>query len=198
VANTTTQESPITITAASNLEADRRVKISSSNTWSYSGVGEDHDAVTLRYIASGATGPANLRMHAGTVKMTAAGIIAANALAYPAANGKISATQAGQAICRLRGTATTADGDAVETLPLGRDGGIFKSQVTCTAASTDVVTGFGVDPAAVIVTVRTSAGVERVNSGNTVTYPAAGTVRVANAAMLITDILTVLAFRSLA
>jgi len=196
MANTTTQESPITITAASDLEANRRVKIGSGNTWSYAGAGEDHDAITLRFIASGLAGPALLRTHAGTVKLTAAGAIAIGALCYPAANGKVSATQAGQAVARNRGTATTADGDATEAIQLPRDGGIFKTQVTCAANQTDVDTGFGANPALVVAVVRTSAGVERVNSGNTITYPSAGTVRVANASMVNTDILTLIAYRT--
>jgi len=188
-----TTESPINIVAGSALEPYRRVKFGGT-TWTYAGAGEDHDAVTCDRIASGDVGAAWPRSHNGTVKIEVAGAITAGSKVYPAASGKIASTQAGSAIGRVFMDAAATNGDVIEVLPLPRDANMFVYQVTCSNSQTDVVTGFAANPVATMVVVRTSAGVERVNSGNTVTNPVAGTVRVANAAMVNTDILTVIAW----
>jgi hypothetical protein len=112
-------------------------------------------ATCERPIASGEKGPIRMFNAGGTVRLTAAGAITANAVVYVSgAAGKIDDTANGAAI-GIALKAATADGDVIEVMvfkpvpnaPLYSVGGvaagyaIARGQQTTVAASDTVVTG---------------------------------------------------------
>lgn len=109
-------ESPFkTFTSGEALAEKRRVKISGS-TVVYADAGETGIGVTEFAVLNDEDVTIRLDNAGGTMEMTAAGIIAAGAVFYAAADGKISTTQNGEQI----GTAITAatdDGDIIEVMP---------------------------------------------------------------------------------
>lgn len=106
-----------TFTAGEALAAHRLVKLSDANTVSYADAGEQAIGVTRNAVASGAVVAVfMLGGKPGTITVTGNGSISVNALVYPDADGKVSATATGQAIgVALNGAADEAH---VEVLPL--------------------------------------------------------------------------------
>ncbi len=103
-----------TFTAGADLEAYRRVKLSSGNVV-YAGAGESFIGVTAHKAANGEPVTVIPRSAARTYKLTAAGAVTSGAVIYGAANGKIDDAASGTA----QGTAleaATADGDIIECL----------------------------------------------------------------------------------
>lgn len=98
--------------AGTDLEAYRRVKLSSGNVV-YADAGEEFIGVTARKALSGEFVAINLRSASRTYKMVANGAITAGVTIYGALGGKVSASASGVA----QGTAleaATADGDIIE------------------------------------------------------------------------------------
>lgn len=103
--------------AAENLEAFRLVRHDTSNEFVYCDAGETPLAVTEDYVASGLpVAGALLQNKPGTIRVTAAGVIAARSDVYSAADGKVSATKSGVRVGQSF-EAATADGDIIEVLP---------------------------------------------------------------------------------
>ncbi len=100
--------------AGTDLEAYRRVKLSSGNVV-YADAGEEFIGVTARKALSGESVTVNFRASARSYKMVASGAITAGNTIYGALGGKVSASASGVA----QGTAleaATADGDIIECL----------------------------------------------------------------------------------
>ncbi len=98
--------------AGTDLEAYRRVKLSSGNVV-YADAGEEFIGVTARKALSGEFVAINLRSASRTYKMVANGAITAGVTIYGALGGKVSASASGVA----QGTAleaATADGGIIE------------------------------------------------------------------------------------
>jgi hypothetical protein len=107
----------VTLIAAEDLVAFRRVKISGA-TVVYADAGETGIGTVQAAVDCSEDAHACIRLDksSGSSKMMAAGIITAGADAYPAQDGKISATANGEPV----GTtleASGADGDIIEVVP---------------------------------------------------------------------------------
>lgn len=101
-------------TAGADLEAYRRVKLSSGNVV-YAGAGESFIGVTAHKAANGEPVTVNLRSADRSYKVATAGAVTSGAVIYGAASGKIDDAASGTA----QGTAleaATADGDIIECL----------------------------------------------------------------------------------
>jgi hypothetical protein len=98
--------------AGTDLEAYRRVKLSSGNVV-YADAGEEFIGVTARKALSGEFVAINLRSASRTYKMVANGAITAGVAIYGALGGKVSASASGvtQGVAL---EAATADGDIIE------------------------------------------------------------------------------------
>lgn len=119
-----TKESPISLIAGEALAAHRLVRLhaSTAGTVVYADSGERAIGVTLDLKASGDKTAVAL-LHGGcTLKVTAAGAIAANAVVYAANDGKVSDSVSGEPIGRIL-VATSNDGDFTTLLPYGMQGG---------------------------------------------------------------------------
>lgn len=103
-----------TFIAGADLEAYRRVKLSSGNVV-YAGAGESFIGVTTHKAANGTPVSVAFRSADRSYKLVAAGAVTAGAVIYGAANGKVDDAASGTA----QGTAleaATADGDVIECL----------------------------------------------------------------------------------
>ena len=98
--------------AGTDLEAYRRVKLSSGNVV-YADAGEEFIGVTARKALSGEFVAINLRSASRTYKMVANGAITAGVTIYGALGGKVSASASGVAQ-GVALEAATADGDIIE------------------------------------------------------------------------------------
>jgi len=98
--------------AGTDLEACRRVKLSSGNVV-YADAGEEFIGVTARKAVSGDSVAVNLRSASRTYKMVASGAITAGVAIYGALGGKVSASASGVAQ-GVALEAATADGDIIE------------------------------------------------------------------------------------
>ncbi|MDO8675540.1 MAG: hypothetical protein Q7K71_05425 [Candidatus Omnitrophota bacterium] len=98
--------------AGTDLEAYRRVKLSSGNVV-YADAGEEFIGVTARKALSGEFVAINLRSASRTYKMVANGAITAGNTIYGALGGKVSASASGVAQ-GVALEAATADGDIIE------------------------------------------------------------------------------------
>lgn len=65
--------------------------------------------------------PVSVVLRAPTMQMTAAAAITAGAFCYTAASGKVSTTATGAFLVGVALTASTADGDIIEVMPLSGD-----------------------------------------------------------------------------
>lgn len=107
-----------TFTAGAAIAANTRVKLSSSKLAEAGATEEEVGVTTRATFADGDKVAVRLRNGAGTVKMIAAGEIAADAIVYTAASGKVNDVQASGAVRRgIALTAAGADGDIIEVLP---------------------------------------------------------------------------------
>jgi hypothetical protein len=104
----------MTLTSGEALVAKRRIKFSAS-TAVYADAGESANGVTEYGVAI--TTPVEVRLinGPGTFEMTAAGAIAAGAIIFGAADGKVSLAPSGQPI-GIAIEAATADGDIIECI----------------------------------------------------------------------------------
>jgi len=105
----------LTFEAGSALLAHRRVKMSGAAVV-YAGLGEDAIGVTETAAASGAQVAVKILGVPGSVEVTAAKVLAAGAVLYGAALGKVSDASSGSAI-GLAKAAATGDGSLVEMVP---------------------------------------------------------------------------------
>lgn len=114
-------KSPITLTTGADVAAKRLVKLSSSTVIHNTVVSTDVPIGITDYAAdSGDNVAVRLLSEAGTIELTAAGVIAADAVVYAAAAGKVSAISTAGGIYKKIGIAieaATADGDIIEILP---------------------------------------------------------------------------------
>jgi hypothetical protein len=112
--------SVLNLTANEDLAKYRRVKLTGDNLVVYADV-EDAQGVTRSAVVSGAPVGVAMLNKPGTHIMVAAGAISQNALVYPAADGKVTASVTGRAIGRWISAAATADGDQGEVLAILTD-----------------------------------------------------------------------------
>jgi len=143
-----------TYTASVAIAAHLLVKTAGSTANSVAIATAGSDVIgcsTENAIASGAKGAIRLFNGGGTVKLTAAGAIAVNALVYVAGSaGKIDDAVNGRPL-GIAMEAATADGDIIEVMPfvsrstdvkgVAADYAIARGQHTTVAASDTVVTG---------------------------------------------------------
>jgi len=101
-----------TFTAGADLEAYRRVKLSSGNVV-YADAGEASIGITQQKVANGESVAVALKSASRTYKLTAAGAISQGATFYGANAGKIQASAAGSPQGTLL-EASTSDGEIVE------------------------------------------------------------------------------------
>lgn len=106
-----------TFVAGEALLANRLVKLSGANTVTLCGPGETAIGVTRNAVASGSTVTVFLLSKPGTLPCAANGVVAVNALVYPASSGLAGTTGSGQAIGRAL-NATTTSGELFEVMPL--------------------------------------------------------------------------------
>lgn len=135
-----------TFTAGENLEAYRRVKISSGSSVVYADAKEPAIGITQAKADNGDMIAVRLLNDKGTFKMTASAAITALAVVYGKDDGKVDdAAGAG-----LTGSgigvaleAATADGDIIEVMPIPSSHGVrfIAGQHTTVAAADTVVTG---------------------------------------------------------
>lgn len=104
----------MSLTAGEALATRRRVKVSGA-TVIYADAGEDSIGVTEYAIANGAVGGVRLLNGPGSFEMTANGAIAAGAIIFGAADGKVSLTPNGKPI-GIAIEAATADGDRIQCI----------------------------------------------------------------------------------
>lgn len=88
------QLSPITITAGEALEPYRRILFNGTN-WVYADANEQHHAVTVAYVASGATSEAIAANEAGVLGIESGSTLTAGATCYAADDGKVTSTTTG-------------------------------------------------------------------------------------------------------
>lgn len=106
----------ITMTGGTALAKYRLVKLTGDNTVGYSGPGDVPLGVTrVASIISDTVGVVLLNKD-GTQIMVASGAISQNAVVYPAADGKVTATVTGRPIGRWISAAATTDGDQGEVI----------------------------------------------------------------------------------
>lgn len=119
-------------TAGADLEAFRRVKLSSGSGTQveYAGAGENHIGVTQEKKLSGEFISVGLKHPGRTFKATASEALSAGASIYGALNGKVKDTAEGSILGKALEEAT-ADGDVIECLFDEQPGGID-------GASTDI------------------------------------------------------------
>jgi len=110
-------DSPKSFTAGEALADFRRVKFNSSSAVVYADAGEIGIGATLQDVANAAHAAIQLDNAGGTMKVTAAGAIAAGARCFPAADGKVSAVPSGASV-GIAMEASTADGDIIEMMPV--------------------------------------------------------------------------------
>jgi hypothetical protein len=110
------QDSPISFVTGEAIAAYRRVKVSGS-TVVYADAGEAGIGVVQAYTASGGIAQVRQHDHGGTFKVMAAGVFAAGATLYGAADGKVDDTVVGSPLYYAL-EAATADGDIVEVVPV--------------------------------------------------------------------------------
>ena len=114
-------KSPITFTTGAAVSAKRLVKLSSSEVIHNTASDTDNPIGTSDYaVADGDNVAVRLLSEAGSLEMTAAGAIAADADVYTAADGKIQELPASADEYKKIGIAleaATADGDIIEVLP---------------------------------------------------------------------------------
>ena len=179
--------------------AKRRLAIDSSGKVGYAGAGADYIGISSNDGMAGASGDEIniwLRNSPGTYECSASGAISLGALVYGDANGQITATPTGKPLGIALAAASGAGAEiecwffagAIIAPAVGTQASSGTSTVITTTLSTISV---------VIVVIRTSAGVERANSGNTVTtsnVAGASTITVANASGVNTDIISYIAY----
>jgi len=114
-------KSPITFTTGAAVSAKRLVKLSSSEVIHNTASDTDNPIGTSDYaVADGDNVAVRLLSEAGSLEMTAAGAIAADADVYTAADGKIQELPGDADDYKKIGIAleaATADGDIIEVLP---------------------------------------------------------------------------------
>jgi hypothetical protein len=103
-----------TLTSGEALATRRRIKFSAS-TAVYADAGESANGVTEFAVADATPVACRLVNGPGTFEMTAAGAIAAGAIIFGAADGKVSLAPSGQPI-GIAIEAATADGDQIECI----------------------------------------------------------------------------------
>ena len=129
-----TEQGLKTFTAGEDLEAYRRVKLSSGAVV-YADAGEEFIGVTQEKVLNGDPVTIALRASDRTYKMVAAGAITAGNVFYGANDGKIQASASGTA----QGTAieaATADGDVIECFQNNGAAGAINGQSTAIADMT--------------------------------------------------------------
>ncbi len=106
-----------TFTAAEDLEAYRRVKLStgSGKNVEYADAGDAFVGITAHKVSSGESVSVNLKTPGKTFKVVAAGIISEGADFYGANDGKISTSVSGSVQGSVLEEAT-ADGDIIEAV----------------------------------------------------------------------------------
>lgn len=107
----------LNMTSGEALAKYRRVKLSGDNTVVYADV-EDGIGVTRVAVESGVPIGVVAMNKPGSFIMTASGAISQNALVYPAADGKVTATVSGRAVGRWISAAATTDGDQGEVVAI--------------------------------------------------------------------------------
>lgn len=116
-------KSPITFTTGAAVAAKRLVKLSSSEVIHNTVTDTDNPIGISEYpAADGDNVLVRLLSEAGSLEMTAAGVISADADVYAGANGKIQSLPSGVGDYKKIGIAleaATADGDIIEILPYG-------------------------------------------------------------------------------
>ncbi|MCW8129617.1 MAG: DUF2190 family protein [Planctomycetota bacterium] len=141
-----TEAPVISLEAAEAIGQYLRVKLNSSGKAALAGAGEPAIGISQVAAAQGAQVSVRLLNGPGTFKMVANAAIAALAVVYGVASGKIDDTTGagnpGHGI-GLALEAATAQGDVIEVLPLPSSQGIriIAGQHTTVAASDTVVTG---------------------------------------------------------
>lgn len=115
-----TDQYQITLNATEELARYRRVKLSGTRGAAYADAGEDSIGVVRALVASGDPAAVWLQNKQGTIPMVASGVISANALVYPANDGKITATVTGRAIGRAL-EAASGDASIIEVVPILHD-----------------------------------------------------------------------------
>lgn len=189
----------VTLTAAEALADRRRVKLDSSGNVVYADAADLGIGVTQRPAANAESVAVLADQIHAAVKVTAAGVIAKGAKVYAAADGKVSATAAGVFLGYAL-EAATADLHQIAVLfSPGADPTEIKIRhvVTAGEATADTLTvdsGLGVAITWAQVQIFTSAGVQRVGSGNTVTFGtggSAGQITVASTAMAADDVVMI-------
>lgn len=106
-----------TFQAGAAIAKDLRVYLSSSKLAAAGATQLDVGTMTEASFADGDYAAVRLLNAAGTTRMIAAGVIAADAVVYTAAAGKVNDDQATGAIrVGIAVTAATADGDVIEVL----------------------------------------------------------------------------------
>ena len=88
------QGSPITILAGEALEPYRRI-LFNGTSWVYADANEQHQAVTIHYVASGALGEARTANDPGIMGIESATTLTAGNTAYAADDGKVTSTSTG-------------------------------------------------------------------------------------------------------
>jgi hypothetical protein len=108
----------VPFTAAAALTKHQLVKLSAANTVDVCGAGESTIGVCMQKTALGAEAPIKLVTGPGTLPCIAAGVIAAGAAVYTAADGEVNDVQTGSGgIVGYAKAAVAADGDSAEIVP---------------------------------------------------------------------------------
>lgn len=107
----------VTFTAGEAIEVNRRVYLSAARTVSKAGVANRAIGITRHAVASGAKVAVKLFSCPGTLPMVAASSASVNALAYPAASGKVD--DVGGSPIGYFLEAPSGDGSIVEVLHFG-------------------------------------------------------------------------------
>lgn len=181
----------INFTAGAALEADRLVKINSSNAIVYAGPGEDFVGTTLAAIANGAVGAVRHKNSPGQRVFTAsAGTISVGAMIYADTDGKVTATVKGAPIGRAN-TGSTADNTKITGYLDDRVGRIVQVSRAVTSAEdtanvVTIVTGAAGAVSVGPVQIRNTSGVTR-NPAGAVAQLTPGTITVTDANLFVDE-----------
>lgn len=186
-----------TFTAGEAISAYQRVRITSTGTVLIAGVQQNWDGVAEQTVSSGDLVAVRLRNSAGTLTMIASAAVAAGAIVYPAASGKISSAgvDAGTPLGRAL-QAATADGAQIEVLQFPPTGLLTIRHVVTVgedgANQVDIAHNMGVTPTGpVLAFIKSTGNVLRPPQG-AITFPDVNTVRIADTGLAVNEEVLVL------
>lgn len=188
------------LTAGEALSKNRLVRLNTSMEWVYCDAGETPGGLTVDNYASGDVATVRSITNPGTFEINLAGTATLEATLYTAADGRVSTTVTQQVIGRCNvAVASNSGNDAIPEVFVmpPRTEVKIRHVVTAGEATADTLTvnsGLGVAITWAQVQIFTSAGVQRVGSGNTVTFGSggsAGQITVASTAMAADDVVMI-------